>query len=165
MLAPTSTTAKPCKRGHIGAGRYRNGACIECQRLTSIAYYWKDPERSRRISREYFGKNPKQIMLNSARERAKIGGYACTIATKDIVIPEFCPLLGIRLEHNWGKKKLHAASPSLDKIVPALGYVPGNVWVISQRANHIKSNATLQELQTIVANLAKVVCLFPWECE
>lgn len=43
--------------------------------------------------------------------------------------------------------------PSLDKIIPKLGYVKGNVWVVSNKANRIKSNATIEELELLVKNL------------
>jgi hypothetical protein len=91
-------------------------------------------------------------MLNGARERAKKGGYLCTITVADIFIPDCCPLLGMKLVRNRGGH-VQANSPSLDKIRPELGYVPGNVWVISHRANNIKSDATVQELQTLVERL------------
>jgi hypothetical protein len=81
----------------------------------------------------------------------------CTITIHDIVIPEFCPLLGIRLEPGKGTGGAKAASPSLDKIRPELGYVPGNVWVISHRANVIKSDATLSELRMLVERLGNVL--------
>jgi hypothetical protein len=96
-------------------------------------------------------------MLQGARSRARKGGYACTITEDDVVIPEFCPLLGVKLERGAGVGNKGAASPSLDKIVPALGYVPGNVWVISHRANTLKGNATLQELKMLVERLALVL--------
>lgn len=95
-------------------------------------------------------------MLNGARERAKRGGYACTITVDDIVIPEFCPLLGLKLKRNKGGN-VRPNSPSLDKIRPELGYVPGNVWVISHRANNVKSDASLLELQMLVERLARVL--------
>ena len=40
-------------------------------------------------------------------------------------------------------------SPTLDRIVPSLGYVPGNVVVISHKANSIKSNATAAEIRAV----------------
>lgn len=43
--------------------------------------------------------------------------------------------------------------PSLDKIIPKLVYVKGNVWVVSNKANRIKSNATIEELELLVKNL------------
>jgi hypothetical protein len=39
-----------------------------------------------------------------------------------------------------------ANSPSLDRIVPEVGYIDGNVRVISDRANRLKSNRTLVQL-------------------
>lgn len=42
-------------------------------------------------------------------------------------------------------------SPSLDRIDNRLGYVKGNVIVVSHRANAIKRDATLDELRRIVA--------------
>ena len=37
-------------------------------------------------------------------------------------------------------------SPSIDRLIPELGYIKGNVNVISLRANIIKNNATKDEL-------------------
>jgi hypothetical protein len=46
-------------------------------------------------------------------------------------------------------------SYSLDRIDSNKGYVKGNVWVISRRANVIKNNATLEELELLTNNLKK----------
>ena len=37
-------------------------------------------------------------------------------------------------------------SPSLDKIVPELGYVPGNITIVSSKANRLKSQQSPEEL-------------------
>lgn len=87
-------------------------------------------------------------MLRQARARAKAQGLPCTITVADCTVPERCPVLGIPLER--GKGKLHDGSPTLDRFVPLLGYVPGNVSVISHRANRIKQNASLVELEAVV---------------
>jgi len=42
-------------------------------------------------------------------------------------------------------------SPTLDRLVAAMGYVPGNVTVISFRANTIKNNACVGEMESVVA--------------
>jgi hypothetical protein len=68
---------------------------------------------------------------------------------KDVSVPDVCPVLGIPLKVVSGKG-FTDNSPSLDRIVPSLGYVPGNVVVISMRANRIKSDASLAELKKIV---------------
>lgn len=67
------------------------------------------------------------------------------------MIPLHCPVLGLPLYRNSGGAAQGPNSPSLDRIDPALGYVRGNVKVISSRANSIKSNATPEELLRVAA--------------
>ena len=62
-----------------------------------------------------------------------------------------CPVLGIDLKPS--DRYYWDASPSLDRIDSARGYTPDNIWVISARANRIKSDATLGELKSLVAAL------------
>lgn len=90
-------------------------------------------------------------MLSRAKYRAKQKGHEFTITKEDIIIPDKCPLLGIPLIKN--KTIQQGNSPSLDRIDPTKGYIKGNVWVISNRANTLKNDASLQELQTLVENL------------
>lgn len=94
--------------------------------------------------REKFARSYKQVMVRAARHRAKIGGYPCTIGVNDIDIPTHCPILHIELVMASGRRADN--SPSLDKIDPRLGYVPGNVRVISSRANTAKNNLTPEEM-------------------
>jgi hypothetical protein len=89
-----------------------------------------------------------QRMLDKARERAKKQGVPCTLVLADIKIPTHCPALGILLTASRGKQWTDN-SPSLDRIVPERGYVPGNVVVISMRANRIKLNADPVELDRV----------------
>lgn len=89
-------------------------------------------------------KNKERVMWQSARERAKKFNLPFEITPSDIVIPKICPILGIPLIQ--GNGKAHANSPSLDRIIPELGYTPNNIQVISHKANTIKSNASMSEL-------------------
>lgn len=86
----------------------------------------------------------------AAKKRAKDKGWEFTLTEADVCIPELCPLLGIPLFR--GLKVSCDNSPTLDRIDSGKGYVSGNVWVISKKANTIKSDATLQELETLSAN-------------
>lgn len=74
---------------------------------------------------------------------------AFTIEPADIVIPEYCPVLDIPLMRGRGSSTPN--SPTLDRIWPALGYIPGNVAVISHRANTIKGDATSAELTRVLS--------------
>ena len=64
-------------------------------------------------------------------------------------LPDFCPILGLKLEYSKGSRKDHELSPSIDRIDPSKGYVVGNVHVISWRANRLKSNGSPEELRKI----------------
>ena len=89
-----------------------------------------------------------RFFLANIKARAKRKGLPFDLTLDDLIIPEFCPILGIRLVKRRGK--FADESPSVDRIVPALGYVKGNVTVISYRANRIKCHASLAELRAIV---------------
>jgi hypothetical protein len=87
-------------------------------------------------------------LWESAKNRAKEKNLPFNITTSDIKIPPLCPMLGIALS---GKSRGFA--PSLDQIVPGRGYTPENIWVISQRANAIKSNLTLEQFEIFIRAL------------
>ena len=84
------------------------------------------------------------FMWGNAKRRAKAADIPFDIKVTDIVIPTHCPCLGVPLEHGTRSQKDN--SPSLDRIIPKLGYVKSNIWVISARANRIKNDATAEEI-------------------
>lgn len=94
--------------------------------------------------------NPVGPLLRGARHRAKRAGLPFELTEADVVVPSHCPVLGIPLVvgRSRGPKD---QSPTLDRLDPALGYVRGNVAVISWKANTIKSNGTPEEHERIAA--------------
>jgi hypothetical protein len=90
---------------------------------------------------------PEHQLLRGARSRATMLGLPCTITLEDIHIPDVCPALGIPLVRATGVMK--ASSPSLDRLRPSEGYVPGNVVVISELANRIKQNCTSAQVRAV----------------
>lgn len=106
--------------------------------------------------REYYRRKPENRMLNRARARAKKQGFEFNLTEEDIKIPTHCPLLGIELFIAEGRRAVKDNSASLDRIDSSKGYIKGNVWVISHRANTIKSNATLEEIEMLVTNWKKL---------
>jgi hypothetical protein len=90
-------------------------------------------------------------LYSAAKQRAQKKGIPFTITKEDIIIPDVCPILGIPIIAGKGRKSdgLVGAtdnSPSIDRIDNSKGYVPGNIVVISWRANYLKNTATLEEL-------------------
>ena len=61
-----------------------------------------------------------------------------------IEYPKVCPVLGMKLD--WGMNGLTNNSPSLDRVNNKLGYIKGNVMLMSNLANKMKSNATPEQL-------------------
>lgn len=85
-------------------------------------------------------------MLKAAKERAKKAGVPFELTESDILIPSYCPVFGVKLERALGSKGAGPNSPSLDRIIPSRGYVPGNIVVISFRANAAKGDLAADEL-------------------
>ncbi len=88
--------------------------------------------------------------LHNARSRARAENlpfdltyeYLLSIATDECPIFKTPFTWGVS---NLGKGKTRADTPQLDRIIPELGYVQGNVAFISGKANKMKDNGTMQE--------------------
>lgn len=61
-------------------------------------------------------------------------------------IPEVCPALGIPMSLD---AEHHDHSVSIDRIDPLKGYTSDNVVLVSQRANRIKNDASVDELERL----------------
>jgi hypothetical protein len=81
----------------------------------------------------------------AAKERADKSGIPFDIELGDILIPDHCPVLGIKIDTSLGRGRRQPDSPSLDKFIPEKGYTKGNIQVISWRANWLKNNGTVEE--------------------
>lgn len=100
--------------------------------------------------RKYYQEKPEKALLYEARKRAKEFGLNFLITEDDIKVPEFCPILGVKLVRGSIENNRDCC-PSLDRVEPSRGYVPGNIAVISYRANRIKNDATAEEHRKIAA--------------
>lgn len=89
---------------------------------------------------------PEWKMHQRAKQRCKKSGLEFSISVDDIVIPDVCPILGIKLNMNSGRSGAYKNSPSLDRIDNTKGYTPDNIQVISQLANAMKGAASNDEL-------------------
>jgi hypothetical protein len=83
-------------------------------------------------------------MWERARKRARQGAFEFALPKNSIFVPRTCPALGIPITAGEARS---GQSPSLDRIRPVLGYVPDNVRVISDRANRLKGDCSLDELK------------------
>lgn len=104
-------------------------------------------EKRRKSYTDRHAADPLSKMLQAAKHRARKFGVPFDLAREDVSIPTHCPALGIPLQ--VGKGKITDGSPSLERIRPALGYVRGNVVVVSHLANRIKNSATLEQMISV----------------
>ena len=92
--------------------------------------------------------------LDNSKRRAKTKGLEHSITRAWVLanIPDTCPVLGIKLECG---STLHDV-PSLDRVDNSKGYTEDNVRIISNRANRLKSDATLEELKAIIKYMENI---------
>jgi hypothetical protein len=136
------STGKPCRRGHISDRDVISCQCIEC-RKTLYRVTAKDAYRS--------AKNTLSRQLQLRKTAAIRSGIPFSVTIDDIEQPELCPVLGIKLDYGCSDiNKRNPAKATIDKVIPALGYIKGNVYIISHRANRLKSDVTLTELEQLL---------------
>lgn len=157
--APGKNWCRPCRRAYDArytaahpaetAAKQRKYETTKPQQAKARKrrYYRRNVDAEQERSRKYYAKNALWYSFTAARRRAAKRGLPFSLRFEDLVVPVRCSVLGIRLEK--GTRKRHGNSPSLDRIVPSRGYVPGNVAVISLRANTLKNSGTAAEHRQI----------------
>ena len=124
------------------------GYCKDCQKVYNVEY---------RSSKNGYLKN----CLSHARGRAKDKKleFDLDIEFLESIVTDKCPVFGMELLYKSslnGPGKVHPHAAALDRVIPELGYIKGNVVFISQIANTIKSYATELQLYTVADWLHKI---------
>jgi len=156
-------TGRVCIRNHIAPRRTADGKCLLCFRARCAKTMRRrrtgeilGDDRYSFIRHGLTGTHEMMLWI-AAKGRAKKKGVEFAIAPTDIVIPDYCPVFGTKLDKTWGNRAMNNKSrenaPSLDRIDPRKGYVPGNVAVMSFRANSVKGDGLPQEHRQIAAFL------------
>jgi len=87
---------------------------------------------------------PEKKMTTAARHRAKKRGLPFTMTHEDVHITDACPICGGGMSPGSGP-----ASPSLDRLIPSLGYIPENLWVVCYQCNARKNSSSTKDLYRI----------------
>lgn len=143
-------------RDRLLAERRRRYAADPSRRNYNNAWNKKHSVRVAKRRLAWNHKNRGKLLFCFAKARAKRIGVKFTITHIDVVIPKRCPVFGVKL--TTVIKKGDPNSPSIDRIIPKRGYVPGNVAVISLRANLLKNNASPAELTALAKWVKKAAC-------
>lgn len=166
---------KPCVHGHGVLRLAANGSCAQCASIRSnksntakrntegwkssrkkTNARWNSSEGAKTAKDRWKAQNPKWAWVVSAvggaKTRAKAAGVPFSLTNEYVysITADVCPALSITLSFG-GTGKPVPGSASLDRLVPSAGYVVGNVAVISRRANMIKSDAALHEVEAVAA--------------
>jgi hypothetical protein len=159
-------TDKPIEQFRfVGSSQWRRHQCRKCERAERKRRERMFPhllESGRKRSRESSQRDITTPSLwcrritNRLRLKAREFGIPFNITADDVrsVMPADgkCPALGVVLI--FGARGPH--NPSVDRIIPKLGYVRGNIVVISRRANTLKLDSTPTELLCVATWAAKV---------
>jgi hypothetical protein len=87
--------------------------------------------------------------------KRKHGDVHFDLEVSDIVIPEYCPYLGIKLKTDI-KEYDSPFYYSIDRIDSTNGYIKGNIQIISRLANTMKNNATIDQLLVFSENVIRL---------
>lgn len=112
---------------------------------------YKPKKEARRVGADRTPEEFLVCLVTSAKTRASAKGLPFDLTAEDLTLPEVCPVLNISL--SWSNV-ITNETPSIDRVVPELGYVKGNCNIISMKANRLKNNATKEELEAILAYIS-----------
>lgn len=120
----------------------KNAAYLRARYAANPALFKEAASRHREL-------HPEKHIWWRARRRAVARGLPFDLEIEDIRIPVTCPVLGIRLNTTIGSGQSDN-SPSIDRLDSSKGYVRGNVYIISMKANRIKNDATVEDLEKVL---------------
>jgi len=142
-LTPMPRKTAICLRGHPRTPENLVGrSCKRCCHMV---------EKRARIARRM--RNPLAYALNQLRRNAKKRGSEFALTVADFPnLPTHCPVLGMELDYS-GAGGPNAAS--FDRSDSAQGYIPSNVVIMSRRANILKNNASIEELERVLDYIRK----------
>lgn len=128
---------KNCKRAKPAKDFSQKYSCrngydqTRCKICKKAAWSWKKVPIEKRI-------------FNRLKNRSKDRGLSFSLNLDDIILPKICPVF---------KKKFiygsHSWTYSVDRFDNCIGYEKDNISIISNKANMIKSTATVDELRTV----------------
>jgi hypothetical protein len=164
-------------------GRKKPKRTKEERKQQSRDYYWQNKEALSQYALQYREQNKEKLTLNAlakkrlvsansslwkewrltrmlgnAKRRAKCQNLDFNLTVEFLlsIAGDSCPVDGLPM--NWRVnegKELQPTSrtPSIDKIVPSLGYVEGNVQIICWQYNSWKRDMSINDMRMLLAYL------------
>lgn len=137
-------TCKTCMK-EIRSKEYHTNIA-ENKRKAKLQYRRNRKQRLE-ASRLYYRNNTIKVLLANAKRRSRQKGIPFNLEPEDLILPTTCPVLDIPM---YVGEEMHDGSPTLDRYIPEKGYVIGNVNIISNKANRLKNDGTLEEIDMLL---------------
>lgn len=141
-------------RVRTDTGKLRND-CNLCYKSRNRKKYLETKDTFRENGITWRETNQAANLLIYAKTNARTKNLEFNLDITDIVIPEYCPYLGVKLTNIHGRKFV-PTNASIDRIDSSKGYIKGNVQIISRQANSMKNCATSKELLEFAKNVLKL---------
>lgn len=106
-------------------------------------------------AKKYIGDRQELRLYQACKHRAKRCGMEFNISLEDVVIPTHCPYLGCEITNIMNKGRVDT-NASIDRIDSTVGYIKGNIIVISDLANKMKSSSSLEQLIIFARSVIKI---------
>ena len=138
--------------------------CVACNNILPFAMFHKHSacycgyntvckQCRKPKSKEQWSQKPLLYkMLTRCKSRSTENKLEFNLTEEDIIIPNACPVLHVPFDNT------HDYAPSVDRIDPSKGYIKGNIQIMSNKANRMKSNATQEELKLFAEWVNISVC-------
>lgn len=145
---------KPLYRCKICVNKlHKTPIYVERRRKRSNENYHKNKEKFSERNKRYRVKNFQRKLWLEIRKRAKRTNIEFDLDVEDIKLITFCPVLNIPIILCGQNSE---QSISIDRIDNNKGYTKGNIVIVSNRANKLKKDATLQELWSVYDRYKKL---------
>ena len=129
---------------------------IHQQIIDDVRDNWQDKTKNYFITKYLSYSTPEGRLLYRAYKKHKDEGFIFNLKAEDIIIPKYCPLLETDLSTD-PKDSKEPNYATIDRIDSSKGYVKGNIRIISQKANKMKTSATQEQLLQFATNGIKLI--------
>lgn len=99
-------------------------------------------------------------IIRNLKSSAKRRNIEFNLKYSDLELPEFCPLLNVKLEYNSEGEFNLQNHATVDRIDNSKGYIKGNVIIISRLANNMKNEANFEQLLLFYKNIEKLISIY-----